>query len=329
MRKIIKIGLVGMLIGALAACSTGPTAGDTPTKSDSKTAAPITMTDVTVGIVPFSPNAILFHAMDSGIFEKHGLKVTTQPAASPIEVSAAMVSGTQQFGFITTPVLVNAAIAGTSLKCVSPIDGELSSERDASALVASKESGITTLAGFAGKKFAVVQLGSINRLGAQKLFDDAGVKNVEYVAIPFPQMPQALADGRVAGAVITSPFSGTAIAAGAKVIAHPSSDTWPNGTIYCYAGTGDYLNKNPKVAKAFQDAMKESILYTKDHEAEVLKTLVEHLKLTPEVAAKQVIPSNYVPELNVKSIDAIQAEMKRQDWIKSTVDVNALVWTAK
>jgi NitT/TauT family transport system substrate-binding protein len=267
--------------------------------------------------------------MDSGIFEKHGLKVTTQPAASPIEVSAAMVSGTQQFGFITTPVLVNAAIAGTSLKCVSPIDGQISSERDASALVASKESGITTLAGFAGKKFAVVQLGSINRLGAQKLFDDAGVKDVEYVAIPFPQMPQALADGRVSGAVITSPFSGTAIAAGAKVIAHPSSDTWPNGTIYCYAGTGDYLNKNPKVAKAFQDAMKESILYTKDHEAEVLKTLVEHLKLTPEVAAKQVIPSNYIPELNIKSIDSIQAEMKRQDWIKSTVDVDDLVWTAK
>jgi NitT/TauT family transport system substrate-binding protein len=325
MRKIIKLGLVGVLVGALAACSTGPTTGDT----DSKTKEPVTSTDVTVGIVPFSPNAILFYAMDSGIFEKHGLKVTTQPAASPIEVSAAMVSGTQQFGFITTPVLVNAAIAGTSLKCVSPIDGQISSERDASALVASKESGITTLAGFAGKKFAVVQLGSINRLGAQKLFDDAGVKDVEYVAIPFPQMPQALADGRVSGAVITSPFSGTAIAAGAKVIAHPSSDTWPNGTIYCYAGTGDYLNKNPKVAKAFQDAMKESILYTKDHEAEVLKTLVEHLKLTPEVAAKQVIPSNYIPELNIKSIDSIQAEMKRQDWIKSTVDVDDLVWTAK
>lgn len=325
MRKIIKVGLVGLLVGTLAACSTGPTANDKAPASD----APVTMTDVTVGIVPFSPNAILFHAMDSGIFEKHGLKVTTQPAASPIEVSAAMVSGTQQFGFITTPVLVNAAIAGTSLKCVSPIDGELSSERDASALVASKESGITTLDGFAGKKFAVVQLGSINRLGAQKLFDDAGVKNVEYVAIPFPQMPQALADGRVSGAVITSPFSGTAIAAGAKVIAHPSSDTWPNGTIYCYAATAQYLDKNPKVAKAFQDAMKESILYTKDHEAEVLGSLVEHLKLTPEVAAKQVIPSNYVPELNIKSIDSIQAEMKRQDWIKTTVNVNDLVWTAK
>jgi NitT/TauT family transport system substrate-binding protein len=325
MRRMMKLGMAAIVVGALAGCSAGPAGEGAGSASD----APAELTEVSVSIVPFSPDAVLFYAMENGIFEKHGLKVTTQNAASPIEVSAALVSGTQQFGFITTPVLVNAAIAGTSLKCVSPIDGQISSERDASALVASKESGITTLEGFAGKKFAVVQLGSINRLGAQKLFDDAGVKDVEYVAIPFPQMPQALADGRVSGAVITSPFSGTAIAAGAKVIAHPSSDTWPNGTIYCYAGTGDYLDKNPKVAKAFQDAMKESILYTKDHEAEVLKTLVEHLKLTPEVAAKQVIPSNYIPELNIKSIDSIQAEMKRQDWIKSTVDVDDLVWTAK
>lgn len=325
MRTLVKLGLVGLLVGAMAGCTSAPASNST----DAGSSGSAKLTDVTVGIVPFSPNAILFHAMDGGIFKKHGLNVTTQPAASPIEVSAAMLSGTQQFGFITTPVLINAAIAGTSLKCVSPIDGELSSDRDASALVASKKSGITSLEGFAGKKFAVVQLGSINRLGAQKLFDDAGVKDVKYVAIPFPQMPQALADGRVDGAVITSPFSGTAIAAGAKVLAHPSSDTWPNGTIYCYAATAQYLQKNAKVAAAFQAAMKESILYTKDHEQEVLKTLVEHLKLTPEVASKQIIPSNYVPEINDKSIGAIQDEMKKQDWIKKTVPVEELVWNGK
>lgn len=323
MRRIVKLGVVGLLVSALVGCS------GTPANDETDGGGSGELTEITVGIVPFSPNAILFHAIDSGIFEKHGLKVTTQPAASPIEISAAMVSGTEQFGFITTPVLVNAAIAGTSLKCVSPVDGELSAERDASALVAAKDSGITDLEGFAGKKFAVVQLGSINRLGAQKLFDDAGVTDVEYVAIPFPQMPQALADGRVAGAVITSPFAGTAIDAGAKVLAHPSSDTWPNGTIYCYAATAQYLDGNPEVAQAFQDAMTESILYTKDHEDEVLETLVEHLKLTPEVAAAQIIPTNFVPEINVESIDSIQQEMKKQGWIDDTVPVDDLVWTGK
>lgn len=322
MRKIIAIGIATMLVGALAACSSGT--GSTTTSSSG---AAKKLTDVNVGIVPFSPDAILFYAEDHGIFAKHGLRVTTQDAASPIQVSAAMVSGTQQFGFITTPVLINAALAGTSLKCVAPVSGQSPAADKESGLVASKASGITDLTGFAGKKFAVVQLGSINRLSSQKLFDDAGVKGVQYVAIPFAQMPQALADGRVDGAEVSSPFLKTAVDAGAKVLSYPNAALWPDGTIYCFAGTANYLGKNPKVAKAFQDAMKEAILYAKGHQAEVLKTLVDHLKLSPAVAAEQALETNFVPEINASSINNIQKEMKKQGVIKSTVSVNDLIWT--
>ena len=317
MRRIIQAGLASLLVTALAGCGGG--AGGEENSAG--------LTEVKVGIVPFSPDAVLFHAMEEdGIFEKHGLKVTTVPAASPIAISAAMVSGQQQFGFITTPVLINANIAGTGMKCVSPVDGQVSTERDSSVLVAAKDSGIDSLEDFSGKKFAVVQLGSINRLGAQKLFDDAGVTDVEYLAIPFPQMPQALADGRVDGAVVTSPFSQTALDNGAKELAHPSSDIWPGGTIYCFAGTTEYLDGNPDVAKSFQDAMKEAILYTKDHEDEVKETLVEQLKLTPEQAQAQIIPSNYVPEINTDSIVSIQEEMERQGVIDETIDAEEMVW---
>lgn len=323
MRKIMAIGVATVLVGVLAACSSGT--GSTTSASSGSAKA---LTDVTVGIVPFSPDAILFYAEDHGIFAKHGLHVMTQDAASPIEISAAMVSGTQQFGFITTPVLVNASVAGTSLKCVSPVSGESPAGDKESGLVASKASGITSVSGFAGKKLAVVQLGSINRLSAQKIFDDAGVKGVEYVAIPFAQMPQALADGRVDGAIISSPFLKTAEDAGAKVLGYPNAELWPNGTIYCFAGTADYLGKNPKVAKAFQDAMKEAILYAKGHQTEVLKTLVDHLKLTAAVAAQQSLATNFVPEINADSINNIQQEMKNQGVIKSTVNVDDLIWTS-
>lgn len=319
MRRIFTVAAASALaMAVLAACGSGSSPGDTDAKG---------LTKLTVGIVPFSPDAVMFHAMDAGIFKKHGLEVKTEPAASPIAISAAMVSGKQQFGFITTPVLVNANLAGTAMKCVSPVDGQVNKERDSSALVTSKKSGITSLAGLAGKKFAVVQLGSINRLGAQKLFDDAGVKGVKYLAIPFPQMPQALADGRVDGAVITSPYVETAIDAGANVLAHPSSDIWPDGTIYCFAAMSKYLTENPKIAKAFNAAMTESITYAKDHEPEVLKSLVSHLKLSPKEAAAQIIPSNYVPEINRDSIASIQSEMEKQGVIKKTVNPDDLVWT--
>jgi hypothetical protein len=51
--------------------------------------------------------------------------------------------------------------------------------------------------------------------------------------------------------------------------------------------------------------------------------------LTPEVAAAQSLATNFVPEINVDSIEKIQNEMKHFDWIKSTVNVDDLVWTPK
>lgn len=238
-----------------------------------------------------------------------------------------MVSGKSQFGFITTPVLVNANLANTKMKCVASVAGQASATRHANALVVSKKSGITSLKGLAGKKFAVVQLGSQNKLSAEMMFRDAGVKGVQYVAIPFPQMEQALADGRVDGAIISWVYAEKGISSGSTIaLGHPTSDLWADGTIYCFAAMSNYLDKNADVAKAFQAAMNESILYTKDHEPEVLKSLVTHMKLSPEDAAKQDIPSNFVPGINKQSIAEIQDEMKNQGWIKSTVNPDELVW---
>lgn len=285
------------------------------------------LTSIKVGIVPFTPNAVLFHAIEGGIFAKHGLKVSTVSAAAPTPIVAAMVSGQQQFGFVTTPVLLNVNAEGTAVKCATPVDGQISKERDASALVASAKSGITDIKALSGKKVAVVQLSSINLIGAKKLAEEAGATGIEWVAIPFPQMPQALADGRVDAAVVTSPYLETALAAGAKALAHPSSDLWPGGTIYCYGATDKYLKENPDVAKKFRDAMTEAIEFGKNNEAEIKKTLEKYLKLSPEEAQKQILPTNYVPELNVASIGDIQTVMEQQGAIKKKVNPEDVVWT--
>jgi NitT/TauT family transport system substrate-binding protein len=289
------------------------------------------LTNVTVGVVPYSPDAIIWHAIESGMFKKHGLNVTTKKAASPIAVSAAMASGDQQFGFITTPVLINANLQGQGMKCVSSVAGgnDPNPPKLSNALVASKKSGITSLEGFAGKTIAQVQLGSINRLDTLIEFSQAGVKNVKQIAIPFPQMPQALASGRVAGAVIVVPFLQTALKNGARIITHPGAKEFPNATLSCFAATTDYLKDHAKVAKEFQATMREALLYAKDHLQEVLKTtLPKYMGLSPEAAAQQKVQTNWKPELNVASIGKVEQEMKKFGWIKKTVPAKTLVWSA-
>lgn len=325
MRTGVKVMALAAVVSVAAAC--GSSSGSSSSGAAGASSGGTSLTDVTVGIVPFTPNAVLFLAQKNGLFKKHGLNVTTESAAAPTPIVASMVAGKQQFGFLTTPVLINANSRGTSVKCVSPIDGQTAPDRDASALVVPKGSGITSPKDLSGKTVAVVQLSSINLIGAQKVITNAGGKGTKFIAMPFPQMPQALADGRVDAAVITSPYLQTALKAGAVALAHPSSDLWPNGTIYCYAATASYLQKNAKVAKEFQDAMVEAITYTKSHEDEAKATLVDGLKLTPAQAKAQVIPSNFVPEIDVKSISSIQDVMVEQGGLKKKVDPSDLVWT--
>lgn len=313
MRNRLMAGAIATLMVLATACGTGDDGSDGPT-------------DVTVNIVPFTPDAVMFLGMEKGMFAKRGININIQRAASPIPVVASLVADQAQFGFVTTPVLINANREGTDVKCVSPIDGQVSPTRDSSALVVKGDSGIKSLADLSGKSVAVVQLASINLIGARKLIEDAGATGTRYVAMPFPQMPQALADGRVDAAVITSPYLEQALDARAVALAHPSSDLLPNGTVYCWAATQQYLDQNPEVARNFQDAMTEAINYTKGHEQEALDTLVKHLQLSPEDARKQVIPSNYVPEINVNSIGQIQDLMSQQGAIDSTVNPADMVW---
>jgi NitT/TauT family transport system substrate-binding protein len=335
---------VGVLLAATAvaaaACSSSSSSSSTPAGttstsassagSASATGASGTVTNVTLGYVPYSDDASLFYAQSSGIFKKHGLNVTLVPQASPVAVEASMASGTEQFGFITTPVLINLNSKGVNVKCVSSVDGSQPSNPadDSTVLVAAKGSGITSVKDLAGKNVAEVQLTSLNSLAVEILAKQAGIdpKSIHQIAIPFPQMSAALAQGRVQAAVIVAPFATAALTAGATVLGHPNVQLFPNGTVTCLDAMNSYLTANPTVASEFRAAMNESIAYSQTHEATVKETLVKGLSLTPAVAAKQILATNFNSTLNTASITMIENYMKQFGVITSEPPAANMVW---
>jgi NitT/TauT family transport system substrate-binding protein len=331
---------VGVLLAATAvaaaACSSSSSSSSTPAGTTSTSAsgasasAPGTVTNVTLGYVPYSDDASLFYAQSSGIFKKHGLNVTFVPQASPVAVEASMASGTEQFGFITTPVLINLNSKGVNVKCVSSVDGGEPSDpaNDSTVLVAAKGSGITSVKDLAGKNVAEVQLTSLNSLAVEILAKQAGIdpKSIHQVAIPFPQMSAALAQGRVQAAVIVAPFAASALSEGATVLSHPNVQLFPNGTLTCLDAMGSYLTANPAIATEFRAAMNESIAYSQAHESVVKQTLVNGLSLTPAVAAKQILATNWNPALNTASITMIENYMKQFGLITSEPPAASMVW---
>ena len=335
---------VGVLLAATAvaaaACSSSSSSSSTPASTTSSSAssanassgasAPATVTNVTLGYVPYSDDASLFYAQSSGIFKKHGLNVTFVPQASPVAVEASMASGTEQFGFITTPVLINLNSKGVNVKCVSSVDGNQPSNPadDSTVLAAAKGSGIKSVKDLAGKNVAEVQLTSLNSLDVEILAKQAGIDptSIHQIAIPFPQMPAALAQGRVQAAVIVSPFAATALSAGATVLGHPNTELFPNGTVTCLDAMNSYLTANPTVAAEFRAAMNESIAYSQTHEPVVKQTLVKGLSLTPAVAAKQNLTTNFNSTLNTASITMIENYMKQFGLITSEPPAASMVW---
>jgi NitT/TauT family transport system substrate-binding protein len=332
---------IGVLLAvtavAASACSSSPSSSATPAGTASGPAgasgsasASGSVTNVTLGYVPYSDDASLFYAQSSGIFKQHGLNVTFVAQASPVAVEASMASGTEQFGFITTPVLINLNSKGVSVKCVSSVDGSEPSTPadDSTVLVAAKGSGITSVKDLAGKNVAEVQLTSLNSLAVEILAKQAGIdpSSIHQIAIPFPQMPAALAQGRVQAAVIVAPFTDTATAEGATVLTHPNVDLFPNGTVTCLDAMSSYISANPTVVSEFRAAMDQSIAYSQTHEAVVKQTLVKGLSLTPAVAAKQILATNWNPALNTASITMIENYMKQFGVITSEPPAATMVW---
>src|ERR1700761_1921820 len=322
-RFAVGVLLAAVAVAASACSSSSPSSSSTPSGSAPAASAssPGTVTNVTLGYVPYSDDASLFYAQDSGIFRQHGLNVTFVAQASPVAVEASMASGTEQFGFITTPVLINLASKGVNVKCVSSVDGSEPSvpADDSTVLVAAKGSGITSVKDLAGKNVAEVQLTSLNSLAIEILAKQAGINptSIHQIAIPVAQMPAA---------VSVAPFAGTATSEGATVITHPNVDLFPNGTVTCLDAMGSYISANPNVVSEFRAAMDQSIAYSKTHQAQVKQTLVKGLSLSPAVAAAQILATNWNSSFNLASITMIENYMKEFGVITSEPPASSLVW---
>jgi NitT/TauT family transport system substrate-binding protein len=331
MRRILAVTVTLM---ALVAVACGSSDKKTSAKSTNTTAAASAdtgkLTKVELGYVPFADSATTFLAIENGIFKKHGLDVNVTPAQAPTAIVASMVSGQTNIGFVTTPVLINANAQGTGIKCVSTIDGRQTADakQDGTVLVASPSSGIKAVKDLAGKKVAVVQLASLNAISVQALAHDAGIdfKSVQLIQLPFPQMPDALKQGRVDAAVIVSPFLQTAVTSGAVEVSHPNVDLWGDGTHLCYAATDKYIAEHEETVKNFSAAMVEATNYTKDHLDEAKATLVKYMQLTPDVAKAQTLSVNFNPNLNVGTIDKAVKVMKDLGLLQKELKATDLVW---
>lgn len=278
------------------------------------------LTTLDLSYNPYSNDASMYIGIQKGFFRKQGLNIKLHLTSSPIPSVAALEAGQAQLAFVTIVVDVNVSAHGTPLQCIASVDGNQGTDpkTDGTVLVANPKAGISSVSDLKGKTVATVQLASLNTLDVEEMVHAAGVNPgaVHLVPMPFQEMPQALAQGTVDAAVITSPWSATAIQNGGKVIAHPNITVMGGQSTVCFAATSSYAKHHVKLMKEFQAGMDEAIAYSKAHPRAAAATLVKYgLATSVGEAMSSKLGTDFDPTIKVSSIAKTERLLERFGYI--------------
>jgi NitT/TauT family transport system substrate-binding protein len=323
MRRRFAPWLALAVASALSLAACGGSDGSSGSSGDGTTAT----TKVSVGVIPIIDVAPLYLGIAKGFFSKRGLEVKPVPAQGGAAIVPAVVSGSQQFGFSNVVSLLTAREKGLPLKSVTA--GASSTgvpEADVNAVLVGKGSTLRTAKDLEGKKVAINSLNNIGDTTIKTAVEKAGgdPSKVAFVELPFPDMPAQLAQGRVDAAWESEPFRSQILAAGGRILFDNLTETYPKLQIAQYFTSESYQKSNPKVVESFVAGINESMEYASSHPDEVRAALGTYTKLTPEVAAKVVLPA-WPTALDKDSTTAVGNEAQKYGTLKQAPDVSGLL----
>jgi NitT/TauT family transport system substrate-binding protein len=288
-RRAAGLALVAAL--ALAGCGSGPGGSGGPTGST-----------VTVAAAPAVLSAAVMVGVDKGIFGRHGLDVQADISGLGPTVYPRILSGQVQLGVNTWGTLVTAREQNLPLTGIAPVHrGGKGMEDDYQAIVA-RPGGPTSLRDLAGKVVGVPTLGSITDSQVRAALADEGVDvaSVEFIALPFPDVPAALSSSRVDAAAVFEPYLTVATDSGAVPLA-PLSRGQAMGAV---VAAQSWVEQNADLVARFQTAWAEALAYCTDHPDDVRSVLVSRFKMDPAVAARIRLPiwQDTIDESDVQQI---------------------------
>ncbi|MGC5036100.1 ABC transporter substrate-binding protein [Streptomyces sp. DT190] len=302
------VGLTALsVLAAVTAC--GSSGSDGPDRAGASGS-----TTVEVGIVPVLDVAPIYLGRKKGFYADRGIELELSPAQGGAAIVPGVVSGQFQFGFSNTTSLLVARAKNVPVKAVA--NGAASTGKDGAdfaAITVGKGSPLTSARQLEGRKAAVNTLNNICDTSIKESVrkDGGDPAEVEFVEMPFDQMPAALAGGQVDAACTPEPALATVEAAGGKEIASNFHDVSPDLTVAMYFTSQQYAAKNPELVKRFQEATAESLRYADSHPEEVRQILTTYTKIPATLLQKLTLP-RYPVEPDRPSIERL-AELGERD----------------
>ena len=300
MRK--KLALLAVPLLLAAACGGSDDGGGSSAGGGSGDLEP-----VAVGLIPIVDVAPIYLGDQQGFFEEQGIDLELETAQGGAAVVPGVMNGQYQFGFSNVTSLLLAAEQGLPLQIVANGVASTGEEgADFGAVVAGAESGITGAADLAGKRVAVNTLNNIGTTTINESIRAAGgdPSGVQYVELPFPDMPAALDAGNVDAIWVVEPFLTIATNGGATFVASNYVDAADDLTVATYFTSKQFAAENGDVVDRFTTALEQSLEYASQNEAETRAVLSEYTEIDPAVIEAMTLPA-WPTEINEESLQRL------------------------
>jgi len=309
-RELIKRAAVlgGVAAGSslLAACAPAatapsPSASIAPTTTPSPTPKPIRT--LKVGYLPLTDFLGMYAAIEQGYMADEGLKLELTAMAGGATIIPAIVGGSLDFGISNYVSVIVANGQGIKIKAFS--DSAYGSKASPPfAIIVKKGSAIKTAKDLNGKKVAVNTRNGIVHVGVMEWIERNGgdPATVQYVELPFPQMPPAITNGSVDAAAATEPFVTVSTSQDATVLSYYLTDLRDPCAISGFISTDDWITKNRDAAAAFHRANTKGMDVVAKNDNTAREYAAKNANLDPAIAAK----INLATLRSTPLVDAVQ-----------------------
>jgi NitT/TauT family transport system substrate-binding protein len=228
---------------------------------------------VTVDTLPISNGLPLDLGIAKGFFDAQGITIKKVTFQSGNDIVLALSNNNGDIGYLGYVPMMIARTSGIPLTLVSASEVEGTSAADNwQNILVKGSSSIQTPADLAGKTIAVNALKGVGEVVIKAALQKSGVdpNSIKLLALPFPSMRTALANGQVDAIWTPEPFVSQALTIdGARIVMAPGpalGNYFPNGG---YAAMHDWMTKNPGLAKKFATAINQSLEYAQSHPDEI------------------------------------------------------------
>jgi len=253
-----------------------------PVRAQAQTPATIRL-----GIIPIEPTCSAYYAKENGFFDKAGLDVQITAGGSTPALAAAVVTGTYDIAYATVSTLATAHAHGLPFVIIAPA-GIIDGTRAVGAIMVPANSTIQSPAELNGKTFGTSGLNTLAEYLPRAWVDKHGgdSSTMKFIEIPFPQIADALAAGRIDAGYLVEPFLTIAKKRGlVRFLATGDDAIAPVYLASAWYTTSAWAKAHPDLVARFATAMAEAGRWANANPAKVVPIIANHLNADPAVLA--------------------------------------------